>query len=230
MTSPQPADQPGLSDTENAVLVALATFLTETALVGATALPLYLLLRMTGLGLDRRAVQAAAALTLRPPIFRTPASGPRKGNTAAALMARQEPRLRALYLLNAAKRITTDLRTVIPPTPGRPAVTPKQQLADALRRERRYWRLHVDAQRKRRDAARAVDGVLVEAPSPWLVWQTRNDTRVEVDCRHLSGSVFTLDDPPILDGRLVLPGTVHPACRCIARPLPASRRPLTLVR
>lgn len=217
MASPQPVDQPtddGLSKGEQEAVAALTAFIAEAVLVEAVTLPPRIYARLLRLGLRRDAVQAAATLTLRAPFFRTHARGPRSGGTAAAQVAAQEPELRARYLLAAARRITRDLRTIVPTKPGETPPTVAQRLTDALRRERRHWRAHVDAQRNRRQAAREVDRLA--QVSPWWEWQTANDARVEADCRRFAGRTFTVADPPRLNGRVVFPGAVHPHCRCRA--------------
>lgn len=193
---------------------ALATFLAEAAVTTVVALPPYLYVRLLRLGFRRDAIQAAATLTLRTPFFRRPQHGPRTGGTAAAQVAAAEPEMRARYLINAARRITRDLRTVIPAKPGERPRTAQDRLRDALRRERRYWRMHVDAQRNRRTSAHAVD--TATAQSPHWQWVTAGDARVEADCRRFAGRTFTIADPPRLNGRPVWPGAVHPHCRCTA--------------
>lgn len=217
MTAPQPdtaATAP--TDAEQAVVGALTTFLAEATLTGVVVLPPYLYSKLLRLHLHPAAIRAAATLTLRGPLFRRPQRGPRTGttDTAAALVAAGEPEMRARYLLAAAKRITRDLRTIIPTPPGQPAPSLTDRVRDALRRERRYWRQHVDAQRNRRQSAQAVDDVT--QLSPWWQWRTAGDARVEADCRRFAGRTFTVANPPMLDGRPVFPGAVHPHCRCVA--------------
>ena len=213
MSSPQPADQsdqpPQFTGPEQAVVDALTTALLEGTLVAGAAIPLYLLARLTALGVDRRAARAAIRLGLADPVHI-----PRRLRvlgTAASRVAAAEPGIRARYILNAAKRITANLAH-LDDQPG--------SLVTALRDERRYLTQHVHAARNRRRAARAVDQVARR--SPFMIWQTRGDARVEADCAALAGSLFTLDQPPVLDGRPVLPGSVHPHCRCRAVPFGAS--------
>lgn len=206
MTSPQPDQQPtGLSGTEQAVVDTLTTALIEGSLVAGTAIPLYLLLRLMGAGSNRQAARAAIRLGLSEPVGRK--AGPKVAGTAIGQVRAAEPQLRALYILNAAKRITDAM--------GHGAT-----LFTAVRAERRFFDQHRQAARNRRRAARAVDEAA--ADSPFLYWQTANDSRVEADCRHLAGTLFTVADPPKLDGRVVWPGTVHPRCRCKALPFGAS--------
>jgi SPP1 gp7 family putative phage head morphogenesis protein len=204
VASPQPApDQPGPSGVEIAVIATLETALLEGALVAGTAIPLYLILRLTALGIDRRAARAALRLGLTDPVHL-----PRRLRTlgtAAAKTAAAEPGIRARYIVDAAKRITKSL-TVLGDDP--------HALGTAIRAERRFFRQHLDATRNRRRAAQAVDRVA--RTSPWLIWTTANDARVEPECRGLAGTLFTIDQPPVVDGRPVWPGSVHPHCRCTA--------------
>ena len=215
MTAPQPDEQPAPpDDTEQAALGALTTFLAEAALTGVVVIPPEIYRRLLRLHLHPAAIRAAAALTLRGPLFRRPQRGPRTAGTAAALVAAGEPEMRARYLIAAARRITRDLRTVVPTPSGGTPATLADRLRDALRRERQFWRMHVDAQRNRRASAHAVDEVT--AVSPWWQWQTAGDARVEADCRRFAGRTFTVAAPPMLDGHPVFPGAVHPRCRCRA--------------
>lgn len=220
MASPEPTPQPTPTEQlqdDAAVIAQLSVAIAEATTIAELVLPPALLALLLRMGLRRDAIQAAAALTLRGPLYRTPARGSRASGTAAAQVAAQEPEMRARYLLAAARRITRDLRTVTPRRPGEKPPPPGQRLADAIRRERRFWRQHLDAQRNRRRAAHEVD--LVALVSPWMQWQTANDARVEQDCRHLAGRTFTIADPPRLDGHVVWPGAVHPHCRCRAVPV-----------
>jgi len=193
---------------------ALAVFLAEATITTVMTLPPYLYSKLLRLGLRRDAIQAAATLTLRGPYFRRPPRGPRAGGTAAAQVAQMEPEMRARYLIAAARRITKDLRTIVPTGPGEKPRTAAERLVDAIRRERRYWRQHVDAQRNRRQAAHAVDQAT--QASPHWQWVTAGDSRVEADCRRFAGRTFTIATPPMLHGHPVWPGAVHPHCRCRA--------------
>lgn len=209
MTAPQPTPDDGLSGTEDAVVAALEAALLDGALVAGTAIPLYLLVRMRALGIDDHATKAAARLALSEPVH-----VPRRLRvlrTATAQVKAAEPGIRARYLLNAAKRISANLRLL---------TNDPHALITAIRDERRYLRQHFDAIRNRRRAARKVDEAALK--SPWLQWVTAGDTRVEPECRALSGSLFTVDNPPTVDGRPVFPGAVHPHCRCRALPFGAT--------
>lgn len=209
MSSPQPAPDEGLSTLEIAVITALETALLEGALVAGTAVPLYLMMRLTALGLDRRAVRAATRLALSEPLLLP--RNVRVRRTATARTAAAEPGIRARYLFGAAKRITANLRLL---------GSDPHALITAVRDERRYLGQHLDAARNRRKAAQQVDRVA--AGSPWLIWLTAGDARVEPECRALHGELFTVDQPPEVAGRLVYPGAVHPHCRCRAAPFGAT--------
>lgn len=199
MTSPQPQpdDEPGISPAEDAVVDSLATFLLEVQLVASTAVPLYLLLR---LGISKRAAQMTFRLARSPELPRL--VRPRT-DTALAQVNREEARIRARYLLGAAKRLAASLK--LGGSPGA-----------AWRAEQRHFQQHIDAARNRRRAARQVDRLAQN--SPWMTWQTAADARVEADCRALAGRLFSVAQPPKLNGRTVWPGMVHPHCRCTAAP------------
>jgi SPP1 gp7 family putative phage head morphogenesis protein len=218
LTQPQPADTSATP--EERAVGALATFLAEASLVAAVALPPYLFAQLLRLGFRRSALKAALAIGLRGPLFHRPARGTPAG-TAAGQVADTEPELRARYILNAARRITDDLDTVLPERVGpdglvQPPPTEADRLEGATRREATYFDQHVNAQRNRRATAHAVDQVATE--SPWMQWVTANDDRVEADCRSLAGHVFSIDSPPLVHGRPTWPGAVHPRCRCTAAP------------
>lgn len=204
MTSPQPApEQPGLSNTETVVVAALETALLEGALVAGTAIPLYLLLRLTALGIDRRAARAALRLGIADPVHiprRLRATG-----SAASRVAADEPGIRARYILDAAKRIAANLLLL-----GKDP----HALGTAIRNERRYFKQHIDAGRNRKKAAQQVDQAA--KTSPWLQWRTVMDGHAEQECVDLDGDLFTVDQPPQVGGRSVYPGSVHPNCRCKA--------------
>ncbi len=204
MTSPQPAlepDHPGLTPTEDAVVAALATFLLQAQLVAATAVPLYLLLRLTSLGVDKRAARAAGRLVHAAPL---PTSTMFTG-TAIAQTREAEARIRATYWLKAAQRITR-------------ALTHGADMFTAIRQERRFYHQHKAAADNRERAARAVDTVAQK--SPWMKWNAVIDSRTTADCRALDGRVFTIDQP-LTDatGRPLVPGAVHSRCRCFATAL-----------
>lgn len=205
MTSPQPEpDTQGLSNLETAAVAALATALLEGSLVAGTAVPPYLLMRLTSAGADRRAARAAIRLGLSEAVHIP--SGTVMQGTASALVAAAEPRIRARYIFDAAKRITKNL-VLVGTDPG--------GMITAVRDERRYLRQHLAAGQNRRRAAHAVDRAA--GRSPWLVWTTQGDSKVEADCRALAGRLFTAAQPLIVHGRPVFPGSLHPHCRCVAR-------------
>ncbi len=200
MTGPQPDQEQQQKDRRDAVIAALALWFASSAAVAATALPAALVARLVSLGLSAKAVRAAARITMAPALTgRRRGGSPQHtaGATAKHAMAADEPVMRAEYLINASQRLTEAERNGV--------------LPQAVRLEQRYLEQHTAAGRNRARAAALLDRVNLEH-GPWLVWRTRNDARVEADCRMLSGTVFTADQPPILHGRIVIPGTVHPHC------------------
>lgn len=115
--------------------------------------------------------------------------------SAAEQMAKIAAPNHALYLFNAAKRLSAD------PT--------------SLASERRYFTQHLAAARGRREAATKADAAVLRFGAV-LGWHTQEDELVDPECRQLAGTNFTLADPPHVHGRPVIPGTVHPSCRCFA--------------
>lgn len=132
---------------------------------------------------------------------------------AGKRMQRLNVQRRAQYLLNAARRITRQLGSD----------RSKEAVIGALQRERQYWRQHVQAGTRREQAAALIDstaeqhGVPVQAdgkPATVLGWRAVIDSRTDPQCRTANGKNWLLERPP----RIGLPGTVHPACRCVAVP------------
>jgi hypothetical protein len=117
----------------------------------------------------------------------------RPPGSARAFIARTAFPRHAAYVVNAARRITH---------------------GGSLNAERRYMAQHLGAERGRRDAAQRVDAVVARI-GPEMGWYTRQDSRVDLDCRRLEGTNFTVANLPAVHGRPVMPGTVHPLCRCL---------------
>lgn len=120
---------------------------------------------------------------------------------------------RAQYLLAAGRRLGTAV--------VRQARTPGS-VSKALATERRYLRQHLDATRKRIDAAAKVDQVWQQETAksgmlnkPGLLgWLAVMDDRTSAECRAAHRRNFDPLRPPPIG----LPGTVHPDCRCKAGP------------
>lgn len=194
--------------TELAVVV-LATWLASSVAVRAVTLPADIVAAFQALGLNPRAILAAGRMALSVPVAgrhhrRTPSLN--TSPSAASVVADDEARLRALYVLNAARRLSVSLAGGVDPV-------------TAFSVERRNLESSQRAARNRARAAAAVD----EAAqiSPWLEWRCRldpttgrPDDRVTPDCRAMNGQLFTLDSIPAIG----LPGAVHPQCRCKAAP------------
>ncbi|HXJ27404.1 MAG TPA: minor capsid protein, partial [Streptosporangiaceae bacterium] len=78
-----------------------------------------------------------------------------------------------------------------------------------------YLDAHRAAGQNRVKAATAYDRAAAAAgPDGKLRWNAVMDERTTADCAALNGTLFTADKPP---GGL-LPGAVHPRCRCTATP------------
>lgn len=116
-------------------------------------------------------------------------------------MRRQNLIRRAAYLINAARRITTGMRS--------------GQTLDTLARESKYLHQHLDASAKRTEAARMVAEQAKQQDSMLLGWYARMDSRTTAECRTANGKNFRADRVPLIG----YPGTVHVHCRC--KPGPA---------
>lgn len=214
MTAPDQTDgqqQQRQTDRDD-IIAALAVWFGSSAAISAAALPPALLARLVASGLSAKAVRAAARTTIDQPLTgrrRGGSPAPRPAMTTAQTVAVDEPTQRARYLVNAAARLTEAEQLGVFP--------------QARRREEHYLHQHTDAARNRARAAAELDRVATEA-GPWLVWTTQQDSRVEADCRALEGTVFTVDRLPFG----LIPGAVHPRCRCYARGLfdPAQPAPV----
>jgi len=211
VTAPQPDQQPQQNhDTRDAIIAAIALWFASSAAVSATMLPANLIRQLIASGLSGRAVRAIARLTMAPALTGRRRGGsptPTPGMTASQTVAAEEPTMRARYLVNAAERLSEaeDLG----------------KYDAGLRMEERYLAQHTAAGRNRARAAAELDRVAAEH-GPWLIWVTKNDSRVEPDCRELAGTVFTADNPP----KGQIPGAVHPRCRCKAVGMYDTTQPL----
>lgn len=178
---------------ESAVLAALTAWFASGA--EAVELPPHLLSMLVSIGISEKAAEQAGPMVLATRIPAAMHSSPhgQTGMSARGWVSSQEPKLRAQYLLAAAKRLSS-----------------ASDWDAALALEQRYVAMHARAVRNRRDAAGKVDAI----DTPVLVWRTAGDDRVEPRCAALDGRLFTANRPP--DG--VLPGAVHLNCRCHAEP------------
>lgn len=195
--------QPQPSPVTEAVIAALVAYFASSAAIKAAMLPKNLVDQLVSAGFNVRAARAAGRMALSvsmsgrsrygaPVIDRQAPNIPSMARRVAA----DEPRMRARYVVNAAKRLTEAL------VDGR--------FLPALTQERTYLAAHVQAGQKRKVAAQALDALAEK--HTFLVWQTAEDDRVDPHCAALSGKLFTIDNPP------GLPGAVHPSCRCVAVP------------
>jgi hypothetical protein len=200
-TADQGQQQQGLTQEEEAALVALAAFLASVAAVRAVTLPGYLVDRMVSLGLNRRAVRAAGKLTLEPALtgrtrWGSPISrfGPQ---TMVRRMAAAEPTMRARYLLAAAVRMTK--------------AAAAGAFTSGLSREQTYLDAHRRAGQRRARVAREYDETA--RGQQFLRWNAIFDKATTPDCAAMDGSIWSVDRPPMPP-----PGAVHPYCRCTAEP------------
>ena len=158
LATEQTDSQQDNSHADDAAVAFLAMFLRSPT--ATTVLPEHLVTVLTGLGLQRDAVLAAARLVLTEPA--TQSAGYR--TAMVRTVVQQEPELRARYLLSAAKRLTAgSLNGVFP---------------QALRVEQTYADQQQAAARNRVRAATAYDTATAKAgPNGKLQWHTAEDDR-----------------------------------------------------
>lgn len=215
MTAPaldQGYEQPPQTDDHvtEAVVALLVTFFASAAAIKAVVLPARLVAVLVSIGMAPKAARVSGRLALGVPMtgrsrYGSPvvpprpvmSGGPSPGVPVARRVAADEPTMRARYVLNAARRLTTALR--------------EGQFLPAITTERRYLGAHVRAGRSRQVAAQALDEVAVKG-GPWLRWVAVMDERTTPDCAALNGQLFNIDNPP------GIPGAQHPSCRCVAVP------------
>lgn len=145
----------------------------------------------TLIALGRSEESVRAAFDLLVPNVHPPAlipAGPASGH-----VARTEAAFQAAYISEASKRLT---------------------LNGNIDAERRYLAQHLDAARRRREAAETVDRVASRF-GPVLGWYAVNDRRTTAFCKAASGHNFHAARPP----RIGYPGSLHGgACRCVPGP------------
>lgn len=122
----------------------------------------------------------------------------RSTGIAEAAENESAPTWRAAYMLAAARRIDERM--------GR-----GQTLEQATAAESTYAQMHVDAQRRRREAAQAVDAA-ADVYGLQLGWYANGDERTTPECAWANGRNFMADRRPVFGW----PGAVHPRCRCTA--------------
>src|SRR5512139_350090 len=105
-------------------------------------------------------------------------------DSATATSQGLEGFFRAAYILNAAKRIERGLAKG----------TPRDVL---IRQERIYFQQHLDAVKKRRSAAVAVDRAAITY-GPKLGWYAKLDSRTTAECRAAHGKNFTVGVRPAI--------------------------------
>lgn len=160
---------------------------------------------------SRGSVTPSSPLLPQPPQVFSPATPrPQSGKGASPVsmarrMAADEPTMRARYVLAAAKRLT--------------AAAAQREFTAALRREQAYLAAHRRAGQRRAQVARDYDQAA--RGQMFMVWVTAGDSRVDPHCAALAGTIWHVDRPPS-----VIPGAVHPWCRC--RAVPAQQEGNTL--
>lgn len=217
MTAPAPIQQQPQQGQTQQVLTDAAIVAGLAALLAAVtpSLPsITRLLTRSRQRVSRTAASAAAQIVLQ---WGQPDTEPL--GAAGQRMQRLNIQRRAQYLLAAARRITRQLGTDRSP----------DAVAGAIRRELQYWRQHVHAGTQREQAAAVADSTAAQHGAPVraggkpvtvLGWHAVLDSRTDPQCRAANGKNWILERPP----RIGIPGTVHPACRCIPVPPYPTRR------
>ena len=215
MTAPAPAQQPQSPQQqalEDAAIVAGLAVLLATLTPSVSNIVALLTrppARRGEIRVTPKAARAAAGIVLH---WGQPTTAPH--GEAGRLMQRLNVQRRAQYLLAAGRRITRDVL----------ADSSRDGLVAAIGRERRYWQQHLEASTRRELAGAAVDTAADQhgelrvtghgKVGTVLGWHAILDSRTDPACRAAHGKNFILERPP----RIGLPGTVHPACRCVAVP------------
>jgi hypothetical protein len=178
--------------TENAVLAALTAWFGSRDAIKADSLPPDLIDMLVELGIDSKAaIEVGEMATVKTLSGRSSAGSPgiKNNMTVTQRVAADEPHMRALYVLAAARRLSK-----------------ASDYDSALSLERQYLASHVAAGQNRRRAAKKVD----DLGDRILVWRTAGDKDVTSSCAMLEGRLFTAKNLP------AIPGAVHPHCRCHA--------------
>lgn len=173
----------------SALVLALLSGMSGAALIG------YAGSLFAPLGIAPAAVAEAVAFTTSAAALLPPLED---GGQAVRQVARTSRARRAAYLLKASRRLDV----------------PEDRLIATRLAERRYLGQHLDAERRRVDAADRVD-VAAGRWGPVLGWRAVNDARTTEGCRGAHGKNFRVDEPPRVEGQPVFPGQLHGgACRC----------------
>lgn len=176
-----------------AILAALTLLL--LAQLSADALSRTIAGLLVPLGFPAAAVGQATALILELP----PPDVDVSPETAAHAMARTAAARRAMYLLEAVRRLASG-----------------GSLAD----EKRFFDLHRKAEKARREAAKQVDAAAAKF-GPVLGWRAVMDSRTTPECKAAHGHNFRAAVPPAIG----YPGTLHAGnCRCLpGAPFPGAK-------
>lgn len=179
-----PAEQQTEPQTETVLLIAIVILL--LANLPRPQLGARLSALLAPVGLPPASIVALLLLIGNEP-HHTP---PDSTTPALHAMQRTAATRRARYILAAARRLAT----------GEPIAA-----------ERRLFNAHLAAERRRQDAARAVDAAAARY-GPILGWNSEKDERTTPACREAHGQNFLAAKPPAIGW----PGTLHGGnCRCI---------------
>lgn len=197
MTSPS---QPPPEEQNGALPIILAAVV-AALIAGATAAAIIALLaRLAGMSVE------ALRFLLRPTdelalIIRIPRPNTGSWHEPQYQQYNQNVHRRASYLINAGRRVSTAY------TSGG-----VEGMRKAYEAEQRYFRQHLDAVRRRNEAARSVGEAMERYSEVRLGWHATMDERTSAECRQAHGRNFDPQRIPPIG----YPGSVHPHCRCRA--------------
>jgi hypothetical protein len=205
MTTPaqqqQPAPGSGTAAADTALTAALATALVSAASPAAAMTMLLPSFRTSRL-------QPESMLAVLQVVMSFPPERTGVGGFASLATSRQNALRRAQFAITAGRRVTHDLAEAR--SQGRPL---RDQLAESVARERRYFGQHLDAMWNRAKAAAQVDNAALSY-GPLLGWYSVNDRVTSAECRAANGKNFSTEAIPLIGW----PGAVHPHCRCYPGP------------
>jgi ADP-ribosyltransferase exoenzyme len=201
-----PPQQPDAGQ-DIALTVAISELLLTAASVAVMMAALKLRFKLSAELWQGIAGAAGVAMTQPPPT--TGVVG-----AASAQTSRQNLIRRAQFVLSAGKRLAQDIRQAR--AQGKPVT---QAVQDGLARERRYYQAHTAAIWNRAVAAGKTDMAAMEH-GDLLGWLSVMDRKTSAECRRASGQNYHASQMPDIG----YPGSVHPACRCMAvAPWPGGR-------
>jgi SPP1 gp7 family putative phage head morphogenesis protein len=193
---PPPKQQDAHPVTDAVLITALAAWLAGLALWSGSRLPRRLMEHFAQRRISARAARAVLELLRRAGVPRSAISA----GIAARLVSSGEWLRMAAFVLASSGRISETIEQ-------------GGALVDALRKEQRYFDQYEQAAQNRAESAQQADKVAKTGLK--LEWRAVIDSRTDLECRELDGTIFAINDPP----HGLYPGMVHLHCRCKSVPV-----------